>query len=345
MCPLRKEGSGGLLMNADFGPPTAMMPPGMSPMGMMPPDMQGHPGVGTELALFAAPVLSEHADPPQAKRRRLKGLDASGLTKLLIGLHQCLKRLSDCPPSKKHPTKCEAPVHSLEEEFERHWRLRFDARAMGEPSTASFLQRFPEVFRVRNNGIQLMVTPVENPNFEQAAEQGILRGDNYRDPHLSSNEFAVGVGEQVAALLANLVAEDRKSGGAPLHYQFANYDIVQDLLARLRDTGSEDEEYRLLEQLLDPKPAAKEEPQPSRDFDRDMGREFLNDFPPQGPPPMAMGPPMMAPPMGPPPMGFRPDRRGSDGRSLCRQFQSGRCTYGDNCKFLHEIAGGGGGPY
>jgi len=339
----------------------------------------------TDLALLPAPPMGMNFDgaamgqAPPAKRRRLKGLDATGLSNLLSGLHGCLQRLVDVPGADALEIK-EAPMHELEEEFERHWRLRFDAKAMGEPSTASFLRRFPNVFKVRSNGVQLVVEPVASPNFEAAAESGLDRTASANETPAETGDFAVGFGEQVAAMLANVVSEERKSGGAPLNFQFATYEVVQDLLMRVRDGGSREDETALLTALTDPKPAPpKEEPPPERrnygghddrdrrdDFDRDRDRDSnnFNNLPP---------PPSHRNDFG----GGRndygggrndygggrndygggrndygggrndyggkgggggkgQDRRGSDGRSLCRQFQSGRCTYGDSCKFLHE---------
>jgi len=186
-------------------------PPGMPPhLGMPPPD-----GSGDMMALMPTmsgplPEVASTEDRP-AKKRRLKGLDVLSLTKLLTGLHQCIERLLEFSPSakadkaadgEKASPPSEVPLHHLEEEFERHWRLRFDARAVGEPNTAAFLRRFPEVFRVRSNGFQLMVAPEQDPNFDQAAEVGIERAERVTAP-----DFAVSFAEQVAALLANLVAE------------------------------------------------------------------------------------------------------------------------------------------
>eukprot|EP00913_Durusdinium_trenchii_P018352 g17240.t1 len=56
-----------------------MMPPGM-------PDMH-HPGM-------PMPMMPEEANAAHrpSKRRRLKGLDANSLEKLLRGLYQCLRR-------------------------------------------------------------------------------------------------------------------------------------------------------------------------------------------------------------------------------------------------------------
>jgi len=272
--------------------------------------------------------------PRPTKRRRLKGLDVTGLEKLLRGLHQCLRRLLDnLPDSTAGPNGKEVPVQFLEEEFERHWRLRFDARSMGEPGTASFLRRFPAVFAVRSNGIAVMVTPVEDPNFDDAAAEGLERtapDDKFQVP----DGFAVSFGGQVAAGLANLVAEDRKLGGAPLNFQFINYEVIQELLQKLRDGSTREEEKDLLGSLLDPKPYERKEEPPPKD----------ESGPPGVPGPPGITPPPSAGPIGAPPpppadkggsKGY--GKGGSGGRpNYCRQFQSGRCTYGESCRFLHE---------
>merc|ERR1712187_470839 len=139
--------------------------------------------------------------------------------------------------------------------------------------------------------------------------------------------------------LANMVAEERKAGGAPLSFQYANYEVAQDLFARLRDGGgSKEEQNNMMEILLDPKPpSAKEEAareQDDRDRDRDdrdggydrptnRDRERDDFEPPRRPPERNYG-------------GMRSDQK-FQGRSVCRQFQrDGRCTYGDACKFVHQ---------
>jgi len=261
-------------------------------------------------------------------------LDVTGLEKLLRGLNQCLRRLVDnMPDSTAGPNGKEVPVQFLEEEFERHWRLRFDARSMGEPGTAAFLRRFPSVFGVRSNGIAVMVAPVEDPNFDDAAVAGLERtapDDKFQVP----DGFAVSFGEQVGAGMANLVAEDRKLGGAPLNFQFTNYEVIQELLQKLRDGGTREEETDLLGSLLDPKPYERKEEPPSKDESGPPG--------PPGPP--GIVPPPSAGPIGapPPPPSAGGEKgkggygKGGGGRNVCRQFQSGRCTYGENCRFLHE---------
>lgn len=342
----------GMMMPFGEGPPGMRgmppMPPGMGmPMGMgMPPGMDHGPCGDNQV--MARNGEGEGATEPRMerppKKRRLKGFDTPGLTKLLISLHQCLRRLVDRPAAagKEEAVRAvEVPIESLQEEFERHWRLKLDARAMAEPSIASFLRRFPDVFKVRSAGCFVLVSPAEAPIFEKAAEAGMEWADTNRDTQPAPYDFAVSMAEQAAALLVNLVAEERKAGGAPLSFQYANYEVVQDLLSRVRDGAMPDEQSDLLDALLDPKPT---QPKPDPDAVRPGGDDHRGGCGGGGDSrEAAFGgmPPPMPPPRdqfsgGPPMGGMRSDRRGSDGRSLCRQFQSGRCDYGDSCKFLHE---------
>ncbi|CAE8637818.1 unnamed protein product, partial [Polarella glacialis] len=266
----------------------------------------------------------------------------------------------------------EVPVQALEEEFERHWRLRFDARAMGEPGTTAFLRRFPDVFQMRSNGMAMMISShMEDPNFELAAEEGLEQAaPDSKDAPQAPEGFAVLFGEQVAAMLANLVAEDRKAGGAPLNFQFANHEVTQDLLSKLRDGGSRQEEQDLLASLLDPKPYAPVPHQPKDEAPHqredshggatvpNFGHGCIGGPPPLGGP--GGGGPKPGGPIGGPsgggPAAFPPPPGrgmggmggcggcggggggGGGGRNVCRQFQTGRCTYGDSCRFAHERA-------
>jgi len=304
------------------------------------------------------PPPEGYADGRPAKKRRLKGLDTQHLTQLLTGLHQCLDSLLELLPAAKsekedEPAKPrEVPLQHLEEEFERHWHLRFDAKAVGELNTTDFLKRFPEVFRVRNNGFQIMVSPAEDPNFEDAAEVGMERAETQSEP---APDFTTSCAEQVISLLVNLVAEERKSGGAPLNFQYTSYEVVQDLLSKTREGGTPKEQSDLLNTLLDPKPLVVKEDPPHRNFDRDRQERRRSESPDRNQPALRDRDPS---PRGRQPSprrndfddrrgkgggggkgggpSFQADRRGNDGRSLCRQFQSGRCTYGDSCKFAHE---------
>merc|ERR1711972_248752 len=127
-------------------------------------DRRGHFGddlpegtvTSTELALLPPPPMpmafeTVHQAPP-VKRRKLKGLDATSLSRILSGLHSCLERLVGSSGIVK-----DVPVHALEDAFESQWRLRFDPRAIGEANTVAFLRRFPEVFKVRGNGVHIVV--------------------------------------------------------------------------------------------------------------------------------------------------------------------------------------------
>lgn len=224
------------------------------------------PATTMELAVLPQGIPGSFDDQmsaePASKKRRLKGVTTEHLTTLLAGLHQCLKRLVNTPAAcEKIPEgqTREAPVQALEEEFERHWRLHFDARALGETTTAAFLRRFPEIFTVRNNGVQLVVAPTEAPNFEAAAELGMERGDAGRE-NQTGGDYIVSFAEQVAAMLANLVAEERKASGAPLNFQYANYDVVLELLAHLRDGLNKNGEPNSLSALLDPQATGAQGP-------------------------------------------------------------------------------------
>lgn len=306
-------------------------------------------------------ALPSQPGKDRTKRRRLKGFDTSSLAQLLTGLHQCLERLLEFAASatadKDTAKPTEVPVQHLQEEFERHWRLGFDARAVGDPNTATFLRRFPGVFRVRSNGFQVMVSPGEDPNFEASAEVGI---EQVEESDELKRDYAVSCAEQVAALLANLVAEERKSGGAPLNYQYASFDVVQDLISRVRDgrVRGHDEDF-LVNTILDPKPpvyhsnkevhkpameSRRERRSPVRDDQDDRGARNRSR---SGPRDGGRGdrPPPPDPPRRDDNRGGKGnygknqnrDNRGADGRSLCRQYQMGRCTYGDQCKFAHEM--------
>jgi hypothetical protein len=238
----------------------------------------------TELAVFSP--------PPSKKRRSKKGFDASCVAQLIGSLHDCLRRMLGEAASSEAQIQ-EVPILELEAEFERHWCLRFDSRALGEASTAAFLDRFPDVFKVRSNGVYLVVSPVSEPDFEQAARSGLLHKNQVQRARIDellhqlslgnsaeetedllfaiemthwlapsiysdrSSDFAAGFGEEVAALLANLVSEERKSSGAPLSYQFAKFEVVEDLQSRLRrgfNGGSEGDTKDLMAALVDPKP-------------------------------------------------------------------------------------------
>mmetsp|Transcript_71425 Transcript_71425/g.149248 ORF Transcript_71425/g.149248 Transcript_71425/m.149248 type:complete len:383 (-) Transcript_71425:257-1405(-) len=311
-----------------------------------------------ELAALPAPPISmafetKHHNEAPTKRRRLKGMDSNSLARLLSGLHNCLEGMVRGSDGVK-----EVPVHELEEEFEEHWKLRFNARAVGEPNTTAFLKRFPEVFKVRNNGLHTVVEPVTQSDFSSAAIAGLDRFGEEKDASGSTGQFVLGFGEKVAGLLGNLVAEERKAAHAPLPFQFVNYEVVQDLLARLRDGGSREEMQDLVSMVLDPKPHVPKEETNNKASADEPGRgglpnsEFLNPGPPTGGgSAFGGGAPSMAPPPGmpPPPHGGGgggggsrapgknpPMRRTADGRNLCRLFQTGRCSYGDNCRFAHE---------
>lgn len=209
----------------------------------------------------------------------------------------------------------EVPILELEAEFERHWCLRFDSRALGEASTAAFLDRFPDVFKLRSNGVYLLVSPVSEPDFEQAARGGLLRKNQVQRAKIDEllhqltlgaseeetedllvalemthwlapsvysdriSDFAVGFGEEVAALLANLVSEERKSSGAPLSYQFAKFEVVEDLLSRRRvefNGGPKGDTKDLMAALLDPKPPAPKGGGERRDDGDERGHSELH---------------------------------------------------------------------
>lgn len=319
-------------------PPPGMFPPGMGPPGMPPPGMfPGMPPPGMFPPGMGPPgpegMFPGHPGARPPKKKRLKGLDESSLTQLLVGLHKSLVTLCEVMPVEKEgeaPKPVEVPLQHLEEEFEQHWHLRFDARAVGEQSTTSFLRRFPQVFKVRSNGFQIMVSPAEDPNFEQAAEVGIEQVDSSTE----NPSFKGACSEQVISLLVNLVAEDRKSGGAPLNFQYASYEIVHDLMTMAHVGARPEAEKEAIDALLDPKPINREPPKHQqtnaeararsrsppaiRDGHDDRDRDHNSGGNKGGG------------------KGYK-DNRAPSGKNYCRKYQTNECTFGANCRFEHAM--------
>jgi len=347
-----------------------------SEMGGKPP-VPSFPGQGN----FGVSIIPSEvvvAEPP-AKKRKIKGaLEVPQLSKLLQGMHAALQHLTS-PPNKP-----ETSVNGLQNQLKRYWKTNFDAKAMGDTSMVGFLRRFPGVFSVKSNGLELVVSAMEAPDFNQEAENGL---EPSRGLPEYACKFSSGVSEHVLAFMANLISEEKKVGGHVLNYQFAPFAIYEDFLTRIRedeDALDDQDTLILLDSVCDPRPQPREPVQKDdfddhhknrnqgwqdrkdqhwkNDHDWDRGRDRRDD---RDGGPRGRGPnfynrggddnygrdryrndrnddddrPWRRDNKrdGPGNREYQSDKRGSDGRSLCRQYQFNRCTYGDNCRFLHEF--------
>lgn len=313
------------------------------------------------------------AEPP-AKKRKIKGaLEVDKLSKLLQGMHLALQQMT------RPPNKPEARVNGFEDQLKKYWKTNFKATVWGDTNMVAFLRRFPGVFNVKSNGLELLVSAVETPDFDKEAVDNVE--PNRGIPEYAC-KFSSGLGDHVLAFMANLISEEKKVGGHVLNYQFTPFAICEDFLTRIRedeDALDDNDTMFLLDTLCDPRPqppqnVSRDDWPTQRDDDRGKdwqdrkdwqanrdwkdNRDWRNDDRDRDGGPRGRGPnfydrgggdnydrrrddddrPWRRDNRG----GgnkdnqFRPDRRGSDGRSLCRQYQFNRCTYGDKCRFLHE---------
>lgn len=306
------------------------------------------------------------AEEPAPKKRKVKGaLEAGPLSKLLQGMHLALQQIT------KPPSKPETAVNGFEDQLRKYWRTHFDVRAMGDNNMVGFMRRFPSVFNMKNNGVELVVSPMEAPDFDKAAEAGI---EPIRGPSEHACKFSAGMGEHVLALIVNLFAEEKKAGGHALHYQYAPFAVCEDFLTRIQqfeDGLDDDVTKHLLDTICDPRPQPPARAEQNTSWDshdrrddhqwdrKDQDRDWRDnrDWRNRDDGPRGRGPNFYDRHSGHDDRDreryddrrdnrpkqrdnreYRSDVRGSDGRSLCRQYQYNKCTYGDQCRFLHEYA-------
>merc|ERR1719240_392301 len=217
----------------------------------------------------------------QQKKRKVKGaLEAAPLSKLLQGIHLALQEMT------RPPKKPQVGMTSFEDQLQRYWRTHFDFRAMGDTNMVGFMRRFPSVFNVKSNGVELAISPAEAPDFDKAAESGI---EPNRAPIEHPTKFTTGMSEHVLAMIVNLISEDKKAGGHVLNYQYAPFAVCEDFLAHTqeKENGVEDDDTKtLLDTICDPRPQpiARAEQEPTAAPDnrwqerKDRNRDWDHDW-------------------------------------------------------------------
>lgn len=192
--------------------------------------------------------LAECEDEPDAKRRRIMAdVDDDVLDSTIRAVYALLKDLAESVTRDEHVDQLDdvdVPIRDLETEFETRWKIKFDSEVFGVSSMLQFLKKFPKVFCVINNGIEMVVRPQPAPIFELPDEGGF--GPTAL---LSVSPFTLGAATRLAGLCVNIVAENAAQN-TELEERYVSYDQVQQLIDVFVD-GKASNDVRAVDALQD----------------------------------------------------------------------------------------------
>jgi len=171
------------------------------------------------------PPGQEKVEPAPKRRRMMGNIEDDVVDSTLRSLHSLLIDLSEGDESTKIDN-VDIPIRDLEEEFELRWKVKFDPLVFGVSSTLHFLKKFPKVFNVINNGLEMVVRPVANPSFEIPLEGSVGSGTS---SFLTVRPFTFGAATRLAALCVNAVAESAATN-TEFEEKYASYDQVEELI-------------------------------------------------------------------------------------------------------------------
>eukprot|EP00397_Hematodinium_sp_SG-2012_P056292 GEMP01069326.1.p1 GENE.GEMP01069326.1~~GEMP01069326.1.p1 ORF type:complete len:389 (-),score=101.13 GEMP01069326.1:55-1221(-) len=186
-------------------------------------------------------------DEPDFKRRRVMAdVDEDILESTLKAVHALLLDLSESDENRG-VDDVDVPIRGLDEEFETRWKVRFDPQAFGVSSILQFLKKFPKVFSVLNNGVEMVVRPQPAPIFDVPEEGGVSTGPS---SFLTLRPFTLGAATRLAGICVNLVAESAAEN-TEFEDKFASYEQVQQLIDVFMEGKSATEEISAVASLQD----------------------------------------------------------------------------------------------
>jgi len=162
----------------------------------------------------------ENPMAPAPKRRKVADeVSEEVLESTLRAMHGLITDLSG-------ENEVEIPVRCIEDRFETRWKVRFEPLAFSASSMLQFLKKFPKVFSVRNDGVEMVVRAQHAPQFTAQTD-----ADALADPQAPSvtRPFTLGAASRLAGLCVNIAAESAPAN-ADFDEKYASYDHVQQLI-------------------------------------------------------------------------------------------------------------------
>jgi len=160
--------------------------------------------------------LQDGQAPPSKKRKIAHQVGQEQIEGALKTLHATL---IECVGDEDYDI--EVPLRVLQNRYETKWKIRFDSEVFGSSSFLQFLRKFPKVFQVQNDGIEMTARALSNPDFSSPPETV---------PQTKPGRaFVLGAAHRLVGLCVNNAAE-MVPQNADFDEKYASYECVQKLI-------------------------------------------------------------------------------------------------------------------
>jgi len=178
------------------------------------------PAIKRALAAARRTTLDDSGAPGGKRRKVADEVSEEVLESTLRAMHGLLTDLSG-------ENEIEIPVRCVEDRFETRWKIRFEPLSFNASSVLQFLKKFPKVFTVRNDGVEMVVKPRHGPEFSAQTDANAQQDPNAAS--LTLRPFTLGAANRLAGLCVNIAAESAPAN-ADFDEKYASYDHVQHLI-------------------------------------------------------------------------------------------------------------------